>query len=83
MGDPRCRVAGRIAQSIPLETTRLDGGRLIDIEVNNRLQCLAGSTVAQPFRKGAEPSGVLGLQGEQFGDGMALIRPERRFSRRR
>ena len=40
-----------------------------EIEVNDRLQCLAGSTVAQPLGESVEPSDILDLQGEQFGDG--------------
>ncbi len=67
---PWWRVMGCIAQSIPPEAARrLDGDQLIEIEVNDRLQCLAGSTVAQPLRESVEPGDILGLQGEQFGDG--------------
>ena len=49
---------------------RLDGADLIEVEIEDRLQGLAGGGVAQRFRQRLEPLGVLALQGDEFGNGV-------------
>jgi hypothetical protein len=57
------------ASSIPPEATgRLDGEQFVEIEINDRLQCLTGGALAQRFGHCPEPSDIFRLQGEQFGD---------------
>ena len=46
----------------------LDGEQFVEIEINDRLQCLTGGALAQRFGHCLEPSDIFRLQGEQFGD---------------
>ena len=58
--------------SITTVSTRWhDGSEFIEIEFDDGLQCLGGGTVAKAVGQGVAPGGVFGLQGEEFGDGVA------------
>ena len=50
---------------------RLDGEELIEIEVDDSQQRFAGGGFAQGLGKRIEPLRVVGLQGDQFGHGVA------------
>jgi hypothetical protein len=53
-----------------------DDGEFIEIEFDDRQQSCSGWTVAKTVGQGVAPGGVFGLQGEQFGDGIApALRP--------
>ena len=52
----------------PEATGWLDGEQFVEIEINDRLQCLTGGALAQRFGHCLEPSDIFHLQGEQFGD---------------
>jgi len=47
-----------------------DRGEVVEIEVDDGLKRLRRSTVAKAVGQGVGPGGILGLQGEQFGDGV-------------
>jgi hypothetical protein len=50
---------------------RIDGQQLVTVEFDDPLQRLSGSAVAQGFRESVEPGGIFGLQGDEFGAGVA------------
>ena len=51
-------------------TWRLDIGEDAEIEFDDGLESLGGGAVAKAVGQSVAPSGVFGLQGEQFGDGV-------------
>ena len=66
----RAAVQVRTAASIaPEAARRLDGNQLVEVEIDDRLQGITSSALAQWFGQRVEPSGVLGLQRDQLGDG--------------
>ena len=51
-----------LGHSVPsVAARRLDGDEIVEIEVDNRLQRLAGSAVVQRFGEVVEPGGIFGL----------------------
>lgn len=55
---------------------RLDVGECGEVEIDDVLERLGGCAVAQAVGQGVEPGRVLGLQAEQFGDGVVpALRP--------
>src|SRR5215467_14206323 len=48
-----------------------DGDQFVEVEIDDRLQCLAGSALLKVFRQSLEPLRVLALQDDEFGDGIA------------
>jgi hypothetical protein len=54
----------------PVATRRHNGGKFLEIEVDDRLECDGGWRIAQPIRQSIEPSCVVGLKAEQVGDGI-------------
>jgi hypothetical protein len=48
-----------------------DGGERFEIEVGDGLEGLGGGTVAEGFGERLEPGDVVGLQGEEFFDGIS------------
>ena len=48
-----------------------DGDQFVEVEIDDRLQCLAGSAFLQVFGQRLEPLRVLALQGDEFVDGIA------------
>ena len=48
-----------------------DGDQFVEIEIDDRLQCLAGSALLKVFGQRREPLCVLALQDDEFGDGVA------------
>ena len=50
---------------------RLDGADLIEVEIDNRLQCLAGGGVAERLGQRLEPLRVFALQSDEFGHDIA------------
>ena len=50
---------------------RLDGEELVEIEIDDGLQRFAGGGFAQGPGQRLEPLRVVGLQGDQFGHGIA------------
>ena len=68
VGEPRPGQATH-CQSRPKPARRLDGNQLVEVEIDDRLQGITSSAVAQWFGQRVEPSGVLGLQRDQLGDG--------------
>ena len=48
-----------------------DGDQFVEVEIDDRLQCFAGSALLKVFGQRLEPSRVLALQGDEFGDGIA------------
>src|SRR5580658_7116162 len=63
--------------SIPPEAAwRLDGHDLIEVEINDGLQGLAGGAVAGCLRQGRQPGGILGLQGDKLANrGLPALHP--------
>ena len=57
VGEPRSRVAthGSVA---PKAARRLNAGQLVEIEIDDGLQRLAGGAVAQRLGQRVEPSGI-------------------------
>ena len=51
----------RLRSVASISARRVDGEEVVEIKIDDRLQCFAGSAVAQGFREGIEPGGVLGL----------------------
>ena len=49
----------------------IDGGDLVEIQVGDGLEGLAGGAVTSRVRQGVEPGGAFGLQGEELGYGCA------------
>ena len=47
-----------------------DGDQFVEVEIDDRLQCLAGSAL-KVFGQSLEPLRVLALQDDEFGDGIA------------
>ena len=73
-GDPRSRCGTALSVS-PKAARRLDAGQFVEIEIDNRLQGLAGGAVAQRLGQRDEPGGILGLEPQECGDGgMPLLR---------
>ena len=57
------------AWSIASEAARRrDGDKLVKVEIDDRLQGLAGGAVAQRLGQSLEPSRILSLQGDKLGD---------------
>jgi len=54
----------------PVAARRLDCGQDVEVQIDDRLECLRGRRAAQRLRQGVEPRGITGLQVEQFGDGI-------------
>ena len=55
---------------------RHDGSEFVEVEFDNRLQRHGCGRVAEAVGQCVGPGGVFGLQGEQFGDGIApALRP--------
>jgi hypothetical protein len=50
---------------------RLDGADLIEVEIDNRLQGLAGGGVVERLGQRLEPLRVFALQSDEFGHGIA------------
>ena len=48
-----------------------DGDQFVEVEIDDRQQCLAGSTLLKVFGQSLEPLRVLALQNDEFGDGIA------------
>src|ERR1700740_2053306 len=48
-----------------------DGDQFVEVEIDDRLQCLAGSALLEVFGQSLEPLRVLALQDVEFGDGIA------------
>jgi len=48
-----------------------DGDQFVEIEIDDRLQCLAGSALLKVFGQRLEPLRVLALKDDEFGDGIA------------
>ena len=48
-----------------------DFGEWFEVEFSDGLQRISGGTVAEAVGQGIVPGGILGLQGEQLGDGVA------------
>src|SRR5258708_3168295 len=68
----------------PVAARRLDCGQDVEVQIDDRLECLRGRRAAQRLRQGVEPRGITGLQVEQFGDGiMPMWRRLRRSTGRR
>jgi hypothetical protein len=61
----------RYASIASKPTRRFDVGEDIKIEFDDGLESLGGGAVAKTVGQGVVPGGVFGLQGEQFGDGVA------------
>jgi hypothetical protein len=49
---------------------RLDRSDVVEIEIKDGLQGLAGGAITGGFGQRLEPSGVLGLQRQELGDGV-------------
>jgi hypothetical protein len=47
-----------------------DVGERLEVELNDGRQRLSGGAVGEGLGQGLMPCGVLGLQGEEFGDGV-------------
>ena len=45
------------------------GDQFVEVEIDDRLQCLAGSTLLKVFGQSLEPLRVLALQDDEFRDG--------------
>ena len=70
--DPRGRAAASIVWLILREATRrLDGDQLVEVEIEDGLQGLAGGGVAQRFGQRLEPSHVVALHGDELSDRVA------------
>jgi hypothetical protein len=70
---PRSMSAGSIASEA---ARRLDVAEFVEVEIDNRLQRLAGGAIAGGFGQSSEPIGVFGLQSEQFGHrGLPSLNP--------
>ena len=53
-----------------------DGGECLEVEIDDGLQGFGGGCVAEAVGQGVDPGGVVGLQRQQFGDGVApALRP--------
>jgi hypothetical protein len=50
---------------------RSDLGEVVEVEIDDLLKRLGGGSIAQAFGQGVEPSGILGLQSKQLGDGVS------------
>ena len=60
------------AGSISAKAARwLDGAEFVEIEIDDRLQRLAGGAVVQRFGQRVEPGSTLRLNDKEFGDGVA------------
>jgi hypothetical protein len=60
VGDARSRLG--TAPSVPPKAARrLNAGQLVEIEINDGLQCLAGGAAAQCLRQRIEPRRILSL----------------------
>ena len=64
MGEPARLIASEAAGWI-------DGGDLVEVQLDDGLEGLAGGAVAGGLGQGVEPGGVFGLQGEELGYGGA------------
>ena len=60
-----------VALIAPKAAWRHDGDHFVEVEIDDRLQCLAGSTLLKVFGQSFEPLRVLALQDDEFGDGIA------------
>ena len=58
-----------VALIAPEAAWRHDGDHFIEVEIDDRLQCLAGSTLLKVFGQSLEPLRVLALQDDEFRDG--------------
>jgi hypothetical protein len=54
-----------------IATGRIDGRQGVEVDIGDGLQCLSGWRGAKAVGKRVEPCNVLGLQGDQFADGIA------------
>ena len=50
---------------------RFDGADLVEVEIEDSLQCVAGGGVAERIGQRLEPLRVFALQGDEFGHGIA------------
>ena len=62
---------GSVALIAPEAAWRQDGDQFVEVEIDDRLQCFAGSALLKVFGQRLEPSRVLALQDDEFGDGIA------------
>ena len=61
----------RLALIAPEAARWQDGDQFVEVEIDDRLQCLAGSALLKVFGQSLEPLRVLALQDDEFGDGIA------------
>jgi hypothetical protein len=67
VGDPRSRRG--TALSVSPKTARwLDAGQLVEIKIDDGLQCLTGGAVAQCLGQRIEPCCILDLERQECGD---------------
>ena len=66
-----CPVKHRRRSIAPEAARWHDGDQFVEVEIDDRLQCLAGSAFLQVFGQRLEPLRVLALQGDEFVDGIA------------
>ena len=55
-----------IASIASIAAWRFDGGQLVEIEVDDCLQGVGGGGILEAGRQRGKPSGILGLQCEEF-----------------
>jgi hypothetical protein len=68
VGEPRFRCGATLSVA-PKTARRLDAGQFVEIEIDDRLQCLAGRAIAQCLGDRVEPRRILSLEPEECGDG--------------
>jgi hypothetical protein len=72
----RSGAEGGVRSISPISTRRLDGDKIIEVEIDDCLQRHSGGAVAQCFGESVEPGGIFDLQHEEFGKGSApALRP--------
>jgi hypothetical protein len=65
-------VVGLLLMSVATASAWLhDVGEWLEVEFGDGLECLDDGGVGEGFRESLLPRGILGLQGEQFGDACA------------